>query len=139
MPHKPFIPNLAPCDFFFFLKRKRFFIWSSFKVQTSPCQLSNISQYLRGIHKSATPDAFQNWIQRLIFFISNHGEYFERIIMFISLFVYNAFEKSYNTHCISNNPFLPRSKLYQALEKILHGPYIIPLQTNLTYRSHTSY
>lgn len=75
LPHPPYSPDLAPCDFFLFPKLKKFL--SGRRYKSRQALGSAVSQCLRGIPKSAYRDAFQKWIQRLKLCISNHGEYFE--------------------------------------------------------------
>ena len=75
LPHPPYSPDLAPCDFFVFPKLKKFL--SGRRYRSRQALGSAVSQCLRGIPKSAYRDAFQKWIQRLKLCISNHGEYFE--------------------------------------------------------------
>lgn len=75
LPHPPYSPDLAPCDFFLFPKLKNFL--SGRRYNSRQAVGSAVSQCLRGIPKSAYRDAFQKWIHRLKLCISNHGEYFE--------------------------------------------------------------
>ena len=75
LPHPPYSPDLAPCDFFLFPKLKSFLAGP--KYQSRQALGSAIHQYLITVAKSAYRDAFKKWIHRLKFCISSHGEYFE--------------------------------------------------------------
>ena len=75
LPHPPYSPELAPCDFFLFPKLKAFL--AGRKYQSRQALGSAIHQYLITVPKSAYRDAFKKWIHRLKFCISSHGEYFE--------------------------------------------------------------
>ena len=75
LPHPPYSPDLAPCDFFLFPKLKKFL--SGRRYLSRQALGSAIHQYLRSIPKSVYRDAFKKWINRLKLCISHHGEYFE--------------------------------------------------------------
>ena len=75
LPHSPYSPDLAPCDFFLFPKLKTFL--AGRKYQSRQALGSAIHQYLITVPKSAYRDAFKKWIHRLKLCISSHGEYFE--------------------------------------------------------------
>ena len=75
LPHPPYSPDLAPCDFFLFPKLKTFL--AGWKYQSRQALGSAIHQYLITVPKSAYRDAFKKWIHRLKLCISSHGEYFE--------------------------------------------------------------
>ena len=75
LPHPPYSPDLAPCDFFVFPKLKAFL--AGRKYQSRQALGSAIHQYLITVPKSAYRDAFKKWIHRLKLCISSHGEYFE--------------------------------------------------------------
>ena len=75
LPHPPYSPDLAPCDFFLFPKLKAFL--SGRKYQSRQALGSAIHQYLITVSKSAYRDAFKKWIHRLKLCISSHGENFE--------------------------------------------------------------
>ena len=75
LPHPPYSPDLAPCDFFLFPKLKAFL--AGRKYQSRQALGSAIHQYLITVPKSAYRDAFKKWIHRLKLCISSHGEYFE--------------------------------------------------------------
>ena len=63
LPHPPYSPDLAPCDFFLFPKLKAF--------------LAGRKYQSRQALGSAYRDAVKKWIHRLKLCISSHGEYFE--------------------------------------------------------------
>ena len=75
LPHPPYSPDLAPCDFILFPKLKAFL--AGRKYQSRQALGSAIHQYLITLPKSAYRDAFKKWIHRLKLCISSHGEYFE--------------------------------------------------------------
>ena len=77
LPHPPYSPDLAPCDFFLFARLKRFLTGRKYKTRT---QLgSAIFQCLKGIPREDYENAFKNWIKRLKLCIAHKGEYFERL------------------------------------------------------------
>lgn len=75
LPHPPYSPDLAPCDFFLFPKLKNYL--AGRKYRSRQALGSAVFQYLSTIPKSAYRDAFRKWIYRLKLCISSHGEYFE--------------------------------------------------------------
>ena len=75
LPHPPYSPDLAPCDFFLFPKLKAFL--AGRKYQSRQALGSAIHQYLITVPKSAYRDTFKKWIRRLKLCISSQGEYFE--------------------------------------------------------------
>ena len=75
LPHPPYCPDLAPCDFVLFPKLKAFL--AGRKYQSRQALGSAIHQYLITVPKSAYRDAFKKWIHRLKLCISSHGEYFK--------------------------------------------------------------
>ena len=75
LPHPPYSPDLAPCDFFLFPKLKASL--AGRKYQSRQALGSAIHQYLITVPKSAYRDAFKKWIHRLKLCISSHGEYFK--------------------------------------------------------------
>ena len=70
LPHPPYSPDLAPCDFFLFPRLKR-------KYQTRKNLSSAIFQCLNSIPRKDYENAFENWIKRLKLCVSHGGEYFE--------------------------------------------------------------
>ena len=75
LPHPPYSPDLAPCDFFLFPKLKAFL--ARRKYQSRQALGSAIHQYLITMPKSVYCDTFKKWIHQLKLCISSHGEYFE--------------------------------------------------------------
>ena len=75
LPHPPYSPDLAPCDFYLFPKLKNFL--SGRKYRSRQALGSAVYQCLRTIPESSYRDAFKKWIHRLKLCISHHGEYFE--------------------------------------------------------------
>ena len=65
LPHPPYSPDLAPCDFFLFPKLKA--VLAGRKYQSRQALGSAIHQYLITVPKSAYHDAFKKWIHRLNF------------------------------------------------------------------------
>jgi len=75
VPQPPYSPDLAPADFFLFLKLK-----SSLKgrrFQTVKEIEENSIRDLRAIPQNTFQDAFQNWKKRWKRCIKSGGEYFE--------------------------------------------------------------
>ena len=75
LPHPPYSPDLAPCDFSLFPKLKNFL--SGRRYRSRQALGSAVHQYFQGIPKAEYRDAFRKWIHRLKLCISNRGEYFE--------------------------------------------------------------
>lgn len=75
LPHPPYSPDLAPCDFFLFPRLKKYLTGRKFKKRKELG--SAIFQCLKGIPKSDYENAFKSWIRRLKLCIMNKGEYFE--------------------------------------------------------------
>ena len=75
LPHPPYSPDLAPCDFFLFPKLKSFLAGQ--KYQSRHALGSAIHHYLITVPKSAYCDAFKKWIHGLKLCISSHRGYFE--------------------------------------------------------------
>lgn len=75
LPHPPYSPDLAPCDFFLFPKLKKFLEGRRYHNRNAIG--SAIFQYLKTIPKKDYQGAFQNWIKRLKLCIKVNGEYFE--------------------------------------------------------------
>ena len=75
LPHPPYSPDLAPCDFFLFpmlkrpLKGRRFETISEIKVHAK--------KELKGIKKEARLDCFRKWKRRWDKCVRWEGEYFE--------------------------------------------------------------
>lgn len=75
LPHPPYSPDLAPCDFFLFPMLKKHL--AGRKYGSRHALGSAISQCLKGIPKDHYENAFKCWIKRLKLCISHGGEYFE--------------------------------------------------------------
>ena len=73
--HPPYSPDLAPCEFFLFLRLKK--LLSGRKYQTRKNLGSAIFQCLDSIPRKDYENAFENWIKRLKLCVSHGGEYFE--------------------------------------------------------------
>ena len=77
LPHPPYSPDLAPCDFFLFPRLKKHL--AGRKYQTCKSLGSAIFQCLNSIPRKDYENAFENWIKRLKLCVSHGGEYFERL------------------------------------------------------------
>jgi transposase len=75
LPHPPYSPDLARCDFFLFPKLKSFL--AGRKYRSRQALGPAIYQYLITVPKAAYRDAFKKWIHRLKLCISSQREYFE--------------------------------------------------------------
>lgn len=75
VPHPPYSPDLAPCDFFLFprmkrdMKGKRFADITEVKTKTT--------EALSAITEDEFKNCFEQWKKRLDKCISASGEYFE--------------------------------------------------------------
>lgn len=76
LPHPPYSPDLAPCDFWLFPKLKAHL--SGKRFQSRHAVGSAIFQYLNTIPKMEYKAAFTDWIKRLKKCIHFKGEYFEQ-------------------------------------------------------------
>lgn len=75
LPHPPYSPDLAPCDFFLFPRLKKHL--AGRKYQTRKNLGAAIFQCLKSIPRNDYENAFRNWIKRLKLCVSHGGEYFE--------------------------------------------------------------
>ncbi len=75
IPHPPYSPDLAPCDFWLFPYLKSHLAGKRYTCRSSLG--SAVSQCLRGIPKHEYRRAFQQWIRRLQLCVDPKGEYFE--------------------------------------------------------------
>lgn len=75
LPHPPYSPDLAPCDYFLFPKLKNHL--SGMRYRSRNGVGSAVYQCLMGIPLPDYDKCFQNWIQRLKRCVSAKGEYFE--------------------------------------------------------------
>jgi len=76
VPHPPYSPDLAPADFFLFLKLKTTLRRRRF--QTIEEIQENAIRQLCAITESAFQEAFQQWKKRWERCIASRGGYFER-------------------------------------------------------------
>ena len=77
LPHPPYSPDRAPCDFFLFPRLKKNL--AGRKYQTRKNLGSAIFQCLNSIPRKDYENAFKNWIKRLKLCVSHGGKYFERL------------------------------------------------------------
>jgi transposase len=75
LPHPPYSPDLAPCDFFLFLKMKLQLKGRCFyRVKEIQQETQNV---LRTIRKQDFQHAFQKWQRRWDQCVAAQGDYFE--------------------------------------------------------------
>ena len=74
MPHPPYSPDLAPCDFFLFGHVKRQLQGSNF--EDTPSLITRINEILSAITPEMRKSVFANWITRLNWVIENNGDYY---------------------------------------------------------------
>ena len=75
LPHPPYSPDLAPCDFFLFRRLKNHL--GGRKYQTRKNLGSAIFQCLNSIPRKDYENVFENWIKRLKLYVSHGGECFK--------------------------------------------------------------
>lgn len=75
LPHPPYSPDLAPCDFFLFPKLK--FQLSGKRYKSRNALGSAVYQYLMSVPIKEYELCFQSWIERLKRCVQVGGEYFE--------------------------------------------------------------
>ena len=75
LPHPPYSPDLAPCEFFLFPRLKNHL--AGRKCQTRKNLGPAIFQRLNSIARKDYENAFIYWIKRLKLCVSHGGEYFE--------------------------------------------------------------
>ena len=75
VPHPPYSPNIAPCDFWLFRKLKDNLSGREFEDRLSLARA--IFRYLEDIPKDEYRKTFENWIKRLKSVVEYKGEYFE--------------------------------------------------------------
>ena len=73
MPHPPYSPDLAPCDFFLFGYIKTKLIGSEFATKDEA--LEKINAILKEIPKETLISTFYEWMRRLEEVIDSNGEY----------------------------------------------------------------
>ena len=105
LPHPPYSPDLAPCDFFLFPKLKAFL--AGRKYQSQQALGSAIHQYLITVPKSAYRDAFKKWIHRLKILVF---VYYDSIV---NLSKNNQFQKHSSTNMIIYGTTLLLECVYQ--------------------------
>lgn len=75
LPHPPYSPDLAPCDFFLFPKLKKHL--SGRRYRSRSALGSAIHQFLLSVPKQSYENCFKNWIKRLKQCVQAGGDYFE--------------------------------------------------------------
>ena len=75
LPHPPYSPDLAPCDFFLFPMLKR--PLKGRRFETIPETNANATKRLKGIKKEAYLNCFREWKHRRDKCVSWEGEYYE--------------------------------------------------------------
>ena len=75
VPHPPYSPDLAPCDFFLFPRLKKYL--TGRRYDSRAALGSGVYQCLMGIPIKYYERAFQRWIKRLKLCIFHGGEYLE--------------------------------------------------------------
>ena len=75
LPHPPYLPDLAPCDFFLFPMLKRPLRGRRF--ETIPEIKANVMKELKGIKKEVYLDCFHTWKHSWDKCVRWEGEYFE--------------------------------------------------------------
>ena len=77
LPHPPYLPDLAPCDFFLFPKTKEKLRGRQFSSHEEA-----VGAYLEAVNdvpEEAWIEAFSSWFRRMEKCIRVHGEYFEKL------------------------------------------------------------
>ena len=75
LPHPPYSPDLALCDFFLFPRLKKHLAGRKYQMRKNLG--SAILQYMNSIPRKDYENAFENWTKRLKLCVSHGGEYFE--------------------------------------------------------------
>ncbi len=78
IPHAPYSPDLAPCDYFLFPKLKKQLAGRRYRSRQALG--SAVYQCMLGIPKHEYENAFKNWIKRLKLCVLNKGSYFEGLV-----------------------------------------------------------
>ena len=73
--HPPYLPDLAPCDFFLFPRMKKFLKGKRFPDVAEVKQKT--AEALKGIKIDEFKNCFEQWKKRLDKCIASNGEYFE--------------------------------------------------------------
>lgn len=77
LPHPPYSPDLAPCDFWLFPKLKSDL--AGVRYESRSALGSAIHQYRRGIPEEDFTACFREWIRRLRKCVEANEEYFEKL------------------------------------------------------------
>jgi len=75
LPHPPYSPDLAPCDFFLFLQLKK--TMKGCRFDDNEEVQANAMRQMRAITKSDFQRCFRQWQERWNKFIQAQGHYFE--------------------------------------------------------------
>lgn len=78
IPHPPYSPDLAPCDYFLFPRLKKYLSGRHFRSRQALG--SAVYQYMLSIPKHTYENCFKNWIKRLKLCVRVKGDYFEGIL-----------------------------------------------------------
>jgi hypothetical protein len=76
MNHPPYLPDLAPCDFWLFPKLKKKVMKRQRFADLSVIQ-RNVKTLVRSILENDFQDCFRQWHRRLTKYVASQGEYFE--------------------------------------------------------------
>ncbi|GFX59503.1 mariner Mos1 transposase [Trichonephila clavipes] len=101
IPHPPYSPDLAPCDFFLFLRLKREMKGKHW--ETVENIQHHVTTFLRGIPVEEFQGAFQVWQTRLRKCIDAGGMYFEEYGTFVQITINKCF-LPVNAHYFHNGP-----------------------------------
>ena len=77
LPHPPYSPDLAPCDFFLFPELKKQLRGWHFETENAAILLMN--EVLEVIPKDGFQDCFEKWFTRMKHCIDVGGHYFEKL------------------------------------------------------------
>lgn len=76
IPHPPYSPDIAPCDFWLFGKLKEYLKGKRFDSETE--LFDALLTFSMQISKNEITRVFNEWIRRLHEVIENQGEYFHK-------------------------------------------------------------
>lgn len=76
MPHPPYSPDLAPCDFHLFPKVKQELRGRHFQIDK---ELNNVVMGILNRLSKKGNECFEKWVNRWNNCISSEGEYFESV------------------------------------------------------------
>jgi len=77
LPHPPYSPDLAPCDFFVFPKVK--YALRGKRFDTPEDAVDAYRDVLDGVTPSEWCSCFEKWFERMRMCVQSHGVYFEKI------------------------------------------------------------